>query len=201
MGDLGLIPGLGRSPGAGNGNPLQCSCLENPIEEEPGGLQSMGLQSVRHNQATDSNRHNESYASWSFPLSILFDVSENENWNEGWRLLSIGGVIDIASTHHYLFSPISGYPQYCFQICWHLVRSKHDLFWLGGSKQQWYSSFPSLGSYGSCLRSRSLLSLPSNHSGHELGWWGQKTEPAWISELSLRWNVSGEQNFKVETNS
>ena len=31
-GDLGLIPGLGRSPGEGNGNPLQYSCLENPID-------------------------------------------------------------------------------------------------------------------------------------------------------------------------
>ena len=29
-GDLGLIPGSGRSPGEGNGNPLQYSCLENP---------------------------------------------------------------------------------------------------------------------------------------------------------------------------
>ena len=29
--DLGLIPGLGRSPGEGNGNPLQYSCLENPM--------------------------------------------------------------------------------------------------------------------------------------------------------------------------
>ena len=28
---LGLIPGLGRSPGEGNGNPLQYSCLENPM--------------------------------------------------------------------------------------------------------------------------------------------------------------------------
>ena len=28
--DLGSIPGLGRSPGEGNGNPLQYSCLENP---------------------------------------------------------------------------------------------------------------------------------------------------------------------------
>ena len=28
--DMGLIPGLGRSPGGGHGNPLQCSCLENP---------------------------------------------------------------------------------------------------------------------------------------------------------------------------
>ena len=31
-GDTSLIPGLGRSPGAGNGNPLQCSCLENPMD-------------------------------------------------------------------------------------------------------------------------------------------------------------------------
>ena len=31
-GDPGSIPGLGRSPGEGNGNPLQYSCLENPME-------------------------------------------------------------------------------------------------------------------------------------------------------------------------
>ena len=31
-GDLGLIPGLGRLPGEGNGNPLQYSCLENPMD-------------------------------------------------------------------------------------------------------------------------------------------------------------------------
>ena len=33
-GDLGLIPGSGRIPGEGNGNPLQYSCLENPIDGE-----------------------------------------------------------------------------------------------------------------------------------------------------------------------
>ena len=31
--DMGLIPGLGRSPGEGNGKPLQYSCLENPMNE------------------------------------------------------------------------------------------------------------------------------------------------------------------------
>ena len=31
-GDLGSIPGLGRSPGEGNGNPFQYSCLENPMD-------------------------------------------------------------------------------------------------------------------------------------------------------------------------
>ena len=49
--DMGLISRSGSSPGEGNGNPLQYSCLENcppPWTEEPGGLQSMGSQRVRH---------------------------------------------------------------------------------------------------------------------------------------------------------
>ena len=33
-GDTGLIPGLGRFPGEGNGNPLQYSCPENPMDRE-----------------------------------------------------------------------------------------------------------------------------------------------------------------------
>ena len=49
-GDTDSIPGLGRSPGEGNGNILQYSCLGNPME--PGRLQSMGSQRVRHNLAT-----------------------------------------------------------------------------------------------------------------------------------------------------
>ena len=32
VGDLGSIPGSGRNPGQGNGNPLQYSCLENPMD-------------------------------------------------------------------------------------------------------------------------------------------------------------------------
>ena len=32
--DMGLIPGMGKSPGGGNGNPLQCFCLENSIDKE-----------------------------------------------------------------------------------------------------------------------------------------------------------------------
>ena len=37
-GDMGSIPVSGRCPGGGNGNPLQCSCMENPWAEEPKGL-------------------------------------------------------------------------------------------------------------------------------------------------------------------
>ena len=47
-GHLGLSPGSGRSPGEGKGYLLQYSCLENPWSEEPGRLQSMGLQRVGH---------------------------------------------------------------------------------------------------------------------------------------------------------
>ena len=38
VGDLGSIPRSGRSPGEGNGNPLQYPCLENSTDEEPGML-------------------------------------------------------------------------------------------------------------------------------------------------------------------
>ena len=47
-GGMGSIPGWGKSPRGGNGNPLQCSCLGNPWTEEPGGLQSIGSQRVRY---------------------------------------------------------------------------------------------------------------------------------------------------------
>ena len=48
-GDVSLIPGSGRSPGAGNDNSLQYSCLENPLDGGPGGLESMGSQRVGRN--------------------------------------------------------------------------------------------------------------------------------------------------------
>ena len=45
--DSDLIPGSGRSPGEGNGSPLQYSCLENPMDR--GAQWATGLQRVRHN--------------------------------------------------------------------------------------------------------------------------------------------------------
>ena len=46
--DEGSIPGLGRSPGGRHGNLLQYSCLENPMDEKPVGLQSIVLHRVGH---------------------------------------------------------------------------------------------------------------------------------------------------------
>ena len=47
-GDLGLIPGSGRSPGEGNGNPLQYFCLENPMDRGAWQATVHGVTRVRH---------------------------------------------------------------------------------------------------------------------------------------------------------
>ena len=51
--DVGSVPGSGRCPGVGNGNPLQYVCWEIPWAEEPGRLQAMGSQRVRHDLAVE----------------------------------------------------------------------------------------------------------------------------------------------------
>ena len=50
-GEASSIPGSGRSPGGGHGNPLQILAWEIPWTGEPGRLQSMGSQGVRHDLA------------------------------------------------------------------------------------------------------------------------------------------------------
>ena len=51
-GDLGLISGSGRSPGEGNGNPLQYSHLENPIDRGACQATDHGMARVGHNLET-----------------------------------------------------------------------------------------------------------------------------------------------------
>ena len=55
-GDTSSIPGLGRSPGEGNGYPLQYSCLGNPMDREPGGLQWSHEESDMTEQLNGNNR-------------------------------------------------------------------------------------------------------------------------------------------------
>ena len=50
-GDLGSIPGSGRSPGEGNGNPLQYSCLENPMD---GGVWWAAVYGVTQSNTTEA---------------------------------------------------------------------------------------------------------------------------------------------------
>ena len=56
-GDLGLIPRLGRSPGVGNGNPLQYFCLGNPMDTGAWQVTVHGSQRVRHDRVTKTHTH------------------------------------------------------------------------------------------------------------------------------------------------
>ena len=69
-GDMGSIPGSGRSPGGGNGNPLQYSSLEIPWAEEPGGLQSMGSQKVGHDLETKQQHKPKILHCWTKSVVI-----------------------------------------------------------------------------------------------------------------------------------
>ena len=67
--DVGSILGWGRSPGEGNGNPLQYSCLENPIDRGHWWATVHGVTRVRHNLVTKSpppQSHNSSVTNVQF---------------------------------------------------------------------------------------------------------------------------------------
>ena len=80
-------PRSGRSPGEGNGNLLQHSCLENPWTEEPGRSQSMGSQRVGHDWTTNTFTFTHLYSvlfsspvphiSVSFPRYMPYFSNEN----------------------------------------------------------------------------------------------------------------------------
>ena len=74
------MSGLGRSPGEGHGNPLQYSCLENPMDR--GGLQSVGLLRVRHDLETEQQEqplHNcKIKINLVMQCSLLFITLEKE---------------------------------------------------------------------------------------------------------------------------
>ena len=76
-GEKGPILGLARSPSKGNGSVIQYSCLEILWTEEPGRLQYTGLQSVRHNWATEHpHMHTFRISPWN-PLPTDFTI-DNE---------------------------------------------------------------------------------------------------------------------------
>ena len=60
--DVGLIPCSWRSPGEGNGNPPQYSCLKNPLG--PDVLPSMGLQRLRHDLVTEEHQWCQVIHTW-----------------------------------------------------------------------------------------------------------------------------------------
>ena len=70
VGNLGLIPGSGRSPGGGHGNPLQYSYLENPCEQRS--LVGYSPYGRTKSDATEATSHAYAYIlPWAPPFSLL----------------------------------------------------------------------------------------------------------------------------------
>ena len=79
-GDPGLIPGLGRSPGEGNGNPLQSSCLGNPMDRGTWQVTVKGSKRVKHNLLIKPSPPsfcrtlNLTKSQYSHPYSVLNNI-------------------------------------------------------------------------------------------------------------------------------
>ena len=72
--DTGSIPGSGRSPGEGTGNPLQYSCLENAMDRRSlVGYHPWGWKRVEHNLATQNNNNKYTDNIWDM-LQCFFHV-------------------------------------------------------------------------------------------------------------------------------
>ena len=71
MRDIGLIPGLGRAPGGGHGNPLQYLAWRIPWTQEPGGLQSIGSHRVGHD-CSDLAQHTINLISYPILYFLSF---------------------------------------------------------------------------------------------------------------------------------
>ena len=84
-GDPGSIPRSGRSPGEGNGNPLQYCCLENPMDRGACRLQSMRSQRVRHDWVnslhfTSWRNQRDVHLSWEDLWESLWEKKHNIFW-------------------------------------------------------------------------------------------------------------------------
>ena len=69
--DPGSIPGSGKSPGEGNGNPLHYSCLENPKDKGAWGATVHGSQRVRHDWVTNTQTSNTRQVTINHPILQL----------------------------------------------------------------------------------------------------------------------------------
>ena len=81
-GDTSSIPDPGRSPREGNGNPLSILVWEIPWTEEPGGLQSLGLQRVRDDLSTQQQQ--QSYSGHDIEIYRLLSSAGKEHFETGW---------------------------------------------------------------------------------------------------------------------
>ena len=85
VGDLGLIPGLGRFPDGGHGNPLRFVPGESPWTEGPGGLQSRKSQRIGHDWATKHSTANTEKANTISLISYYHIIHSSISGKNIWK--------------------------------------------------------------------------------------------------------------------
>ena len=131
--DMGLIPGLGRSPGGGHGNPLQYSCLENPKDR---GAWWTIVYRVEKSQrwlkwhSTPRNTNLVSFnctTSWCFLGSDLF-----------WSKIAIKVMLDLLLSNCCISEPITHFSAS------HLLRAHCTIPWIIQPPYRWVSLYSRL---------------------------------------------------------
>ena len=101
-GDLGLIPGSGRSPGGGHGKPLQYSCLDNPMDRGAWWATVHGPQRVRHDRSDDlAHSHHQCL------------LQDHECFGCTFMIHTASPHKDVSNIKHVLDCP----PLLCFGLC------------------------------------------------------------------------------------
>ena len=103
--DMGLMPGLGRSLGEGHGNPLQYSCLENPMDKGVWQTKSIGSQRVRHDWSVFAHTHEARY------LTVTLFTILNYLWVQSMSVCSHPSQCSLLA-----FYLINGFSRYWWSI-------------------------------------------------------------------------------------
>ena len=108
-----MIPGSRRSPGGGLGNPLQYSCLENPIERGAWqAIQSIGSQKGGHDWSDFAHTHVKTFTMIFKTLYLHVWIRSKYLWNYRWNLIMCSGIKNcfcdpIVKFLHFMFLKIS----------------------------------------------------------------------------------------------
>ena len=100
LGDMDPIPGLERSPGGGNGNPLQLSCLENPMHSEAWWAIVHGSQKVGHDWATEHTGHLCNYEFLTTFSGLVIAMKPHFTWSSQGCLLELCSKEDSLSNQY-----------------------------------------------------------------------------------------------------
>ena len=126
--DLGFISGSGRTSGRGHGNALQCSCLEHPRGQEPGGPQSTGSQRLRQTERLSTAQHivYNVHQRVSYVSCLLSNVVRKTAPIEGEKVEKVGLKLNIQKTKIMASGPITSW-----QIDGETVETVADFIFLG----------------------------------------------------------------------